>query len=368
MNRSGSITPRSFQQDAGVSMAGQMGGLTIDELIFKGTHNSYSCTRARPLCVNHPPDTQIDDFGVWSLEIDYSFDIHHGGPVPVVGHDRPRQGACWAHSLEDYLRLVVSARALAFRPVFVCFDVKRWKRPWPQFWRPPVDRAFGFEEKWNAGLDALRTVCAGSFELLEDWLRERDRWPLPAELAGKVVLYEPNKRLPDGRPSGLRGTHAAHCVTPAQVEAAIETGQPLERNGSVCAGGARALRLDQYQADWTFDYGVPPNPLVVDPEAPAHSTVDDAVGKRWRCPGETSHGQTVGQHGTYRFPYRTVEQAVERARGITPATGGVPDARRAGLGWTVLVRGGSLVEAEFDSGVPLQLRIERSTPGHTASA
>jgi hypothetical protein len=316
--------------------------LTIGELIFKGTHNSYSCRRARPLCMNHPPDQQIDDFGVWSLELDFSLEPRHGAPIPVVGHDRPGHGACWANDLVDYLQIVFRARALQFRPVFICLDVKDWKRSLLQPWRAPVDSGFAVEDKWQAGLQAMRTACSDRLVILEDWLAENGRWPLPLELAGKVVLYEPNKRSDAGEPVGLRGTHASHCVTPQLVEAAIETGKPLEKDGAACEGGARALRIDQYQADWTFAYGVPPNPLVVDAEALTTTLVHDAEGKRWRCDGDVSHGQRVAEQGTFRFPYRTLEQAVQRARGVTTATHGRPDERRAGRGWTVLLKSGAL--------------------------
>jgi hypothetical protein len=245
---------------------------------------------------------------------------------------------------------------LQFRPVFIHFDIKAWKRPWLQPWRTPSDRAFSFQDKWSAGLEALQSTCSEVLVVLEDWLLEHGRWPLAGELAGKVVLYEPNKRTGDGRLVGLRGTHAAHCVTPVLVEDAIESGLPMERYGATCDGGARAIRLDQYQADWTFDYGVPPNPLVVDPDATSVSVVRDAEGKRRRCEEESSHGQEVGEHGTYRFPYRTIEQAVERARGITSATGGRPDARRAGYGWTILAKGNAIAAGGHEFDFPVNVR------------
>ena len=313
--------------------------LSIEDLIFKGTHNSYSCVRAGPLCVNHPPDQQIDDFGVWSLEIDFSLERHHGSPVPVVGHDGPGHGSCWGYFLSEYIELVLQARALQFRPVFIYLESKRWKRSGRRPWRQPADNAFAFQEKWDAGIATLQRACADRLVLLDQWIFEHDRWPYPLELAGKVVLYEPNMRSANGRLVGLRGTHAAHCVTPELVESAIRTGLPLERNGAVCEGGARALRLNQYQADWTFAYGVPPNPLVVDGGAQSSTMVDDAQGKRWRCGGEVSHGEQVSEQGTYRFPFLTLEKAVARARGITLATNGHSDPRRAGQGWTVLIKG-----------------------------
>lgn len=313
--------------------------LTLDELILKGTHNSYACQAARPPCMNHPPDRQIDDFGVWSLELDYSLEHYRGGPTPVVGHGGPGDRSCWGHLLSEHIDLILQARALQYRPVFVYLEVKRWRRRRRRPRHEPDDRRFGFREKWEAGLDVFRRACSDRLVLLDRWIVEHGRWPYPLELAGKVVLYEPNLRAADSGLIGLRGTHASRCVTPERVETAIETGLALERSGSFCKGGARALRLDQYQADWTFAYGVPPNPLVVDPKAATSTVVDDAQGKRWRCGGEVSHGEHVSEQGTYRFPFTSLEKAIERARGITASTHGQPDPRRAGYGWTVLLKG-----------------------------
>jgi hypothetical protein len=333
-----------------------MPALSIDELIFKGTHNSYACRGGDPPWMNHPPDKQIDDFGVWTLELDYSMVLERGGPVAVVGHDR--QGdCCWGYYLTDYVKRVQSTRALRYRPVFVYLEVKAWKRSWWRPWVRPMDNGFAHQDKWDCGLDALRESCSDNFVELDDWLREHEgRRPLPGELAGKIVLYEPNKTDASGRLTGMRGMHAGARVTLARVEEAIETGRPLERHSTPCPGGARALRLDQYQADWTFEYGVPPNPIVVDPLAPEFTLVGDAEGSPWRCGIERSHGQCVGEHGTYRFPYRSVEAAIERARGVTPATDGRADDRRAGYGWTLLLRGNAQAP---DLPGDLALRVER---------
>ena len=315
-----------------------MEGLAVQDLIFKGTHNSYWCGPARS-GRKHSPQEQIDDFGVWSLELDFSLEFHGGGPAPVIGHNGPGDRSCWAYFLSDYVQLILQARALQYRPVFIYLEVKRWKKSWHRAWQPAADAAFRFEEKWEAALDALRRACPERLVLLDQWIVEHGRWPFPLELAGKVVLYEPNRRLSDGTLVGLRGTHAAHRVTPELVKLAIEKGIPLERDGASCEGGARALRLDQYQADWTFAYGVPPNPIVVDPTAEALPFAAESIGKPGR-EGERAPGwHEVGEHGTYRFPYRSLDKALERARGITPATKGIPDPRRAGQGWTILVRG-----------------------------
>ncbi len=333
-----------------------MHGLTIDQLIFKGTHNSYANRGRQAPWMNHPPDKQIDDFGVWAIELDYSVEVERGAPVAVIGHDRGGDRSGWGKYLSDYLDMVLRTGSLPYRPVFLCLDVKRWKRRLLQPWRVPTDYRFSWQDKRDIGLHTLRDCCGDRLVVLEDWLPEHDwRWPEPGELAGKIVLYQPGKRDDEGRLVGMEGTWAGRHVRPLEVEYTIETGTPIQAYAWSCEGGTRIPRLDQYQADWTFDYGVPPNPIVVDADAPDSSKVDDAEGKRWRFDDERSHGQVVGMHGTSRFPYRTIGQAVERARGITPITNGDPDPRRAGYGWTVLLKPSAHHEAGTSVDFPLRI-------------
>ena len=56
-----------------------MSGLTIDQLIFKGTHNSYANRGRQAPWMNHAPDKQIDDFGVWAIELPGDFTLEWQG-------------------------------------------------------------------------------------------------------------------------------------------------------------------------------------------------------------------------------------------------------------------------------------------------
>ncbi len=289
--------------------------------------------------MNHPPEVQVDDFGVWCLELDYSVVSHGGSLSAVVGHNGPGHASGWGTSLAQYLDRLLRCTSLSFRPIFIGFDTKSWSRKWSRFWAPPVDAFYSREQKLAVGLATLREVCGARALVLADYLAQNEyRWPSPIELAGKIVFYEPNLRSEDGQALGMRGTWANRQVSPKDVARAVDEGQPFHRRASKSHEGFRALRLDQYQADWTFSYGVPPNPIVVDPRAPTSTLVTDAEGKRWRSGSERSHYERVGEQGTFRFPYRTLAAAVERAEGITPLTLGKPDPRRAGHGWTVLIR------------------------------
>jgi len=85
--------------------------------------------------MNHPPNIQIDHFGVWSLELDFSL-VQEGGQLrAVVGHEGPGDATCWGYYLLDFLRMIAPKRipsdptgtsVLRYRPVFINFDIKDW--------------------------------------------------------------------------------------------------------------------------------------------------------------------------------------------------------------------------------------------------
>ncbi len=319
--------------------------LPVDQLIFKGTHNSYSCTGEDTPAMLHSTDTQIDDFALWALELDYGVKVKNGIPVPLVGHDDEGHATCFmtgGFELVRLLRTIRNARALQYRPVFIFFDIKDWDEEF--------DRAF----KLQLGIAAVNEAFDGNFIELKRVVEDSGRFPTVPELAGKAVLYFPNETL--------RTSHADHCTSRESVENAIATGilfeegplglpSPQEPCGSE---GCRVLRIDQYQADWTFDYGVPPNPIVVDGTAQPPSVVRDARGDEWECRnGDVSHGEAVGEQGTFRFPYKTVGRGITRAEGTTP--NGVRDLKRAGFGWTVLIRPGNYAES-LRIDIPLTLK------------
>jgi len=57
--------------------------------------------------MNHPPQVQIDNFGVWALELDFSIQIENGQPRAVVGHDGPDdEVTCWGRHLTDFLFMI----------------------------------------------------------------------------------------------------------------------------------------------------------------------------------------------------------------------------------------------------------------------
>jgi hypothetical protein len=298
----------------------------IDRLIFKGTHNSYSIGGSNsPPVMNHPPPVQIDDFGVWSLELDFGiFRDTSGAPFAVVGHDDPGEtvGEGWGLTLREFFIRIRGSRALRYRPVFFHFD--------------PVDRfgeGLSRNEKFSIGATECADVFQGNFINLREFVDRNGRFPTIAELAGKAVLFAPNDTL--------SSTHADVCTSAGVVERSIATGSRVFNGGEDCpSGSCKVFRLDQYQADWTFEYGVPPNPIVVDAAADLQTSVTDLVGIVLDCDtGAFGTVPVVAEHGTFRFPFRTLDAAIRRAEGTT--SNGFRDFRRAGHGWTVLLRPGA---------------------------
>jgi hypothetical protein len=294
----------------------------ITDLVFKGTHNSYACIGQTLPLMGHPPDQQIDDFGVWSVELDFAVKMVDGELRAIVGHDDQDDSSCWGHFLRQYLEAIHAARSRPFRPILFVFDVKDWGDT-----DPNTARAVGIADL-EIVFGAANVVVLNGEEL--------DRHvPTVPELAGKAVLLASN-RLPRG--------FEDECTSREAVNQAITAGTGLEGGcpgiPAVRPAGCRILGIDQYQADWTFEYGVPPNPIIVDATARPPWTVTDVVALppilQWRCDnGDSWSGQVVHEQGTWRFPYRTLGTAVTRAHGTTP--NGVNDPLRSGFGWTVLL-------------------------------
>jgi hypothetical protein len=319
--------------------------LPITRLVFKGTHNSYACFGQSTPYMGHPPRQQIDDFGVWCVELDYAIQHVDGGPRAVMGHDEADDASCWGHYLRDHIEFIHRARAHAYRPVFFIFDVKDWGDT-------DHDTAIAI------GVDDLRAVYGpGNVVVLTDSTLAAGVPTVP-DLAGKAVLSLAGM-LPRG--------YEDECTSREAVNQAIDRGTGLEGGCPGIPGrlppGCCLIGIDQYQADWTFEYGVPPNPLVVDIAATPPWTVGDTDPRqdRWVCDnGDTWSGQVVDEQGSWRFPYRTLTAAATRARGTT--RNGAGDQRRSGYGWTVLLAPGRYPET-LTIDIPLRLMRNPDMPG-----
>jgi hypothetical protein len=305
--------------------------------------------------MNHPPNAQIDEFGVWGLELDVGFLLGEDFQWhAVLGHTDPGDAVCWGDftdyplsSLEGFLHMIHNALSLGYRPVVIFFDwkVNDWGDPCP------------FNDCDGFGKAACEAVF-GEGNVLS--MGEAINKSVP-ELAGKMIFASSTFGGPSSRYTG-------DCTNQAEVEGWF-------RNDS----NLNFFRIDQYQGDWTFDIGAPPNPLVVDTDATPPWRVTDSVGDDWFCPTGDSRGepcnffgtfttcdfwkgQVVHEQGTYRFPYKTVGQAVKRAEGITPTGDSFLRSRCIGYGWTVLIRPGNYLET-LTINIPLTLKKDDRFPG-----
>jgi len=341
----------------------------INQIIFKGTHNSYDARR------RVPPAVQIDDFGVWAIELDYSIPMENGPRRAVVGHDGPGAAADGEDviggdpnpdprttgqrfRLEFFLKSVKNTRAFHYRPVFIYFEKKKWTQylffPFPHLERLD-DPDFDDPTKFLPVVESeLRSVFPdaifGPAQLAVYILQHGGRYPTVPELAGKVIpiainapgfvggsdtIFHDGPCLPPCRSFNLLANIATDCD-------GIESIPNLIPRNNI-------IRLDNHQANVSFGFGVPPNPLVVDRAAPPQTRI-------YGCDGEID----VHQQGTFCFRYSKIGDAITRALGIVPPNdiGRIPpepDHLRAGIGWTLLIEPGSYPEA-LTINTPLTLK------------
>jgi hypothetical protein len=346
----------------------------IDELLFKGTHNSYDSRR------RVPPPEQIQNFGVWAVELDYS--IPNEDPKPrraVVGHDGPGAAADGedviggdpnADSPTERFRLqfflqaireLQTTGALRYRPVIIYFEKKQWTTLIPGFPFPTIGRLddpnFDEPARFLPLLDAeLRSAFGdevfGSVRLATYLSQHGGRYPTIPELAGKVIpiaisapgfvggtdlVFHDGPSAPPGRSINLVGSIATECDGLDRIPSLIPT--------------SHVIRVDNHQADGSFKFGVPPNPLVVQRSAPTQTRVQG-------CDDDVD----VHPQGTFLFPYGGLTDAVSRALGIVPPDEIVQnpsqeDPRRTGFGWTLLIKPG-LYQETIRISIPLTLKMD----------
>jgi hypothetical protein len=304
-----------------------------DELVFKGTHNSYGCPSPivpeGPLLVQEAdfnPRVQVDDFGAWIIELDFGIKADETGkPRAVVGHGEPGDGTCpeWGYYLVTYLENLRRARALKYRPLFLNLDAKDDWEESP--FREDEEELRKQKTREIAEKDVSYTFLDRIFDLPQ-------QGPLPSipELAGKVIIRWGKFHVLSTWDNG--------CVSRSDVENSIRTGKKLQRTdeepthctilGHIV--GCRWFRLEQYRHDWTFGYGVPPNPIIVDFRAPSQPAA------LWECHSE----EKIHWHGTYLFPYPSLSWALARVEGKLNPEDPQGDANRSGYGWTIIVHPG----------------------------
>jgi hypothetical protein len=352
--------------------------LPFNQLCFKGVHNSEMQA--------DPPEVQIDNYGVWEIELDWNVvNDADGNPIACVGHDKAGKGlSSWAlshyhtdplptsqgdpsvsdsdlihkFSLEYYLSKIKSTRAFQYRPVFIYLDKKNYDNGWWVQWD-------GGDKKWDEPAnffpvleDALQNVLGSGEEslifgpkALYDWQAVHPNgYPSIRDIAGKVlpIINTPYLDDLDPKHSPSNGSdlvfHDGLCPgNPSNEINFKETGgegttQPSDFQSY------NIYRTDNYLDAWTYKYVVPPNPIVVDMNA----------------------ALDMPEYGTWMFPFRSVSKAIDRARALAsnypPASGlGVYYSGYAyvpaysGYGWTILIKSGDYHE-RITIDIPLTLR------------
>lgn len=318
--------------------------LRFHQLILKGTHNSYASSdcshffeKGNECPVMHNPlPEQIDDWGVWAIELDFAFvRLETGQVAPWVGHggrDSCHSFAAgdWNDRLEHYLIAVRNSRSLTYRPIVIKFEYKDWGLG-------------AYDDPAVAG-DSLAAVLVRVFGISALFgPRVRDSaltangglWPTVDEMAGKIIPYT---IFGYGSDIVFDGGPLPEAVIPQYTDSV--------RVHRLIEDGKQIIFLDQYQIDWTFRFAAPPNPIYVSGTADDSTWVENRYGKICSTPEnddftDPGRGFPVGEQGTFRFPFRTVGSAIARASAYP--------------GWTILVKPGYYPEAiTVDSSVKIK--------------
>jgi hypothetical protein len=189
-----------------------------------------------------------------------------------VGHNGPGDGTCsdWGgKNLIEYLVAIRNTLAMHYRPVFLYLEPKSGD-DWPTL---DPNECVDHVQKFELAMQAVEQVFGGNVIELYKFVDGQSRYPTVPEVAGKAVIYFPAPDFSSDNP-------AAVCRGNAPLKPTL-----LGFDGDDCTSReviqrqrAQVFRVDQYQADWTFEYGVPPNPLVVDWTAQPPWTLKEMIG------------------------------------------------------------------------------------------
>jgi hypothetical protein len=308
----------------------------INFLKLKATHNSYASSghssflgveygNSCPI-INSPPPEQIDDYGVWGIELD--FDIKLG--ILTIGHDGGSgQNETWAPdswgiTVEEYLRRVKETRAFKekYRPIFIRFGKKCWGDS-------NQSNASNNPNNWFQKLKSMLVNVFGAENIFGKAEQLQKGWLNVKELGGKIIPSTSGECDPEisnyfddiifwGEPV-LRGL--------------LEKGDnksPTIRNNAINSTNPNwtLISQDLHQNDWTFEGTAPPNPIYVVQNAPETYTIVNIFGDD--CSDGTDRGEPfiVHQQGTFKLPYDKIGESVDKAL----------------AGWTILMKAGNYNE------------------------
>lgn len=299
--------------------------IPLNDLFIKGTHNSYACTICGhndcPVMYNHPVE-QYEDFGVWAFELDFSIVEHNGNElVAVVGHNGEGRDS-WSHvewgpDLEDYLRRLRDTEAFLYRPLIVYIEKKtNWGIDLydsPAYWIPFVENTL--TSIFNT--DQIYTH--------EEWVNAHREWPDVTYLKTHAIICAIGISSED-----IDG-YGNHNLLFSAADLPRGGGPDCYDANDVLvwkiSGNYGTIGMDLYQYDWTFQHFAAPLPLIVDrrslntswvvrnDEDPYFDSCPFCIcwGGYYSCDDGCSYGEfTVHEQGTSRFPYRTLNGALNR--------------------------------------------------------
>jgi hypothetical protein len=365
---------------------------SIDSLIFKGTHNSYENVR------HEPPWVQVDNYGVWAVEIDYSipdaqrraanpvWQAPDGTPRAVVGHDGPGQdgngntNAIYGgpnYLLSDYLTALANTEAFTYRPLLLYLEKKDALHPglFGLPYRTDDTHPYqGSDAAYDGRDNALKLLTLVEGELtaafpgrvfgpdnLADFHAENGRLPTAPELRGRVLafaiapagfstrlIFREGPGVPDDFHALRRGAlaYGVGCGVPAELAldrvpvpgdtVAVYLSPIVDVPVNVTY--PNTYRVNNFSSGWAWSYGVPPNPLIVDQDA-AGGLVEVTA-----CNDDEDNRVTGSSppEGTRLLPYQDLGSALARVRGQTDR-GMMGDAQR-GYGFTILLSPGTYRE------------------------
>lgn len=350
----------------------------VDRLVFKGTHNSYDQRRKTSEA------DQAENYGVWVIELDYSVmnaqqmireatEAAYGNhpawypapPAPppcVMGHDGP--GVCADDAggvffggpdflLRDTLNALAGVSVREYRPLIIYLDKKNGlgdveilpAAGLPQLFDRCDDPAYDDPKTLYCLVAGELTAAFGPALFkrsdLAAFRQQAGRAPTIPELAGRViaiscqaatyvdeVFHEP----PEGPDATTPGLASGVIFGDYADESGTCAGPGLPANP---VAPPHVYRMDNFTDEWTWDFAVPPNPLVVDPKAVIRMVVGCSEDDGVRTQG--------APHGTALMPYPTIARAAARASGaLDSGRQGGPG--QCGYGFTVLARPGSYAD------------------------
>jgi hypothetical protein len=322
--------------------------LPINELKFKATHNSYASSghtgyilgiesgNSCPV-INNPPPEQIDDYGVWGLELDFSVKSgvltigHDGGS----GDDETWADDSWGVTVKEYLRRIKETRSFkeGYRPLFIRFGKKCWGD-----YNQLIPSTYS--QNWYQILKSILISVFGEENIYGPKMFKANGGWLPINKIRNKIIPWVGLEYDDCK-------DVLNSISPIQDDDILFWGDPVERALVVDIFGHdnkfpifwqaaindtvhkyTLISQDLYQFDWTFEGVSPPNPIYVVSNSPDVFKIKNVYGNK--CGDGTDPGDEImiHQHGTFLLPFSTVRKSVDIA---------LP-------GWTLLIKSGSFNE------------------------